>query len=153
MTLPGARTVCAALGKTPWRMSLLVLVRSIQKGASISKRELTKIWQERRIWLWGWNLTLYILLSVCRHCWVSDILVFFWMRCWQASVLEFLPQHFPPHFLISTMTMIISRETFAPIIAWSWSIAYKTVALHLRKQKMKSHLNKCCLVTTCVIIL
>jgi hypothetical protein len=32
------------------------------------------------------------------------------------------------------MTMIISRETFAPVIAWSWSITYKTIALHLKNK-------------------
>jgi hypothetical protein len=64
---------------------------------------------------------------------VHNIPVFFQIRRWPIFVLEYFPQGFPLCFLVGGMTMIIIREPFAPILAWSRSIADKTVALHLEK--------------------
>lgn len=64
------------------------------------------------------------------------IQVFLGKRCWQTFALECLPQFFPLGFLVSSMTMIIIQETLPPILAWSWNIAYKTVALHLKNSNV-----------------
>jgi hypothetical protein len=52
------------------------------------------------------------------------------------------------------MAMIVDRVTSPPMLAWSWSIAYKAVALHLKKQQWNRIRNThyLCFCNCCIIV-